>query len=93
MQPRDNLLLTIGSDVLWRYTDNDGIYGPAGDLELPAGNGSSYLATTAEISAQWEINRHLVWIASYVHYFTGDYVARSRGRDVDFIGTWLTFTF
>jgi Alginate export len=93
LHPSDNVLLTAGSDVLWRYTTNDGIYGPPGNLELPAGVGPSYFATTGEFSAQWEIDRHLSWIISYVHFFTGDYVATAHGRDVDFFGTWLTFTF
>src|SRR5262249_35986141 len=45
--PRDNVLLTLGSDVLWRYTTHDGVYGPPGNLELPARGDSRYIATTA----------------------------------------------
>jgi hypothetical protein len=89
--PRDDVLLTFGSDVLWRYTKNDGVYGPGGNLELPAGTGSRYVATTAEASAQWQINRHVTWLASYVHFFTADYVRSAKGGDVDFFGTWVTF--
>jgi hypothetical protein len=92
LRPRQNLLLTFGSDVLWRYTADDGIYGPSGNLELPANTGSPYLATTAEVGAQWQINRHFTWLASYVHFFTSDYVSEAKGRDVDFFGTWATFT-
>jgi hypothetical protein len=93
IQPRDNLLVTIGSETLWRYSTNDGVYGPAGNLELPVGTGSRYIDTTAEISAQWEINRHLSLIGSYVHFFGSDYIHNARGHDVDFLGVWLTFTF
>ena len=92
IEPRDDVLLTFGSDVLWRYTKNDGVYGPAGNLELPAGSGSRYIATTAEASAQWRINRHTTLLASYVHFFTADYVRSAKGGDVDFFGTWVTFT-
>jgi hypothetical protein len=93
LQPRDNLLLTLGSETLWRYTTNDGVYGPAGNLELPVGAGSRYIAATAEISTQWEINRHLNLIGSYAHFFDGGYIHNARGHDVDFVGAWLTFTF
>ncbi len=65
---RDNVLMTLGSDVLWRYTTHDGVYGPPGNLALPAKGGSRSVATTAEISAQWQINRHVSWITSYVHF-------------------------
>jgi hypothetical protein len=89
--PRDNVLMTLGSDVLWRYTTHDGVYGPPGNLELPARGSSRYVATTAEISAQWQINRHASWITSYVHFFTGDYVRQAQGGDVNYVGTWVSF--
>ena len=89
--PRDTVLVTLGSDVLWRYTKKDGVYGPPGNLELPAGGSSRYIATTAELSAQWQINRHVSWITSYVHFFTGAYVRQARGGDVTYVGTWVSF--
>lgn len=90
--PRENVLLTLGSDTLWRYTIRDGIYGPPGNLEIPAGGSSRYVATTAEISAQWQINRHLTWITSYTHFFTSDALRELGGKDIDYFGTWVTFT-
>ena len=92
-EPVPAVVATLGSDTLWRYTTNDGVYGPSGNLELPAGHGSHYLATTAEASVQVKLNRHLEWTASYVHFFTADYVAHARGHSVDFLGTWFEFTF
>ncbi len=89
---RDNLLLTLGSDTLWRYTTQDGVYGPPGNLELPARGGSRYIATTAELSAQWQITQHISWIGSYVHIFEGNYVRQERGGDVDYLGTWMSFS-
>jgi len=89
--PRDNVLVTLGSDVIWRYTTRDGVYGPPGNLALPAGGGARYVATTAELSAQWQINRHVSWITSYVHFFTGDYVRQAQGGDVTYVGTWVSF--
>jgi hypothetical protein len=88
--PRDNVLVTLGCDVIWRYTTQDGVYGPPGNLALPAGGDSRYVATTAEISGQWQINRHVSWITSYVHFFTGDYVRQAQGEDVTYVGTWVS---
>jgi hypothetical protein len=93
LQAPHALLVTLGSDVIWRYTRRDGIYGPPGNLELPAGGQGRYLATTAEASVQWQVSRHLSWINSYVRFFTGSYVQSAKGHDVDFFGTWATFTF
>ena len=93
MQAPHALLITLGSDFLWRYTRRDGIYGPPGNVELPAGGSSRYLATTAEASVQWQVSRHLSWIGSYTRFFTGNYVQSAAGHDVNYFGTWATFTF
>jgi hypothetical protein len=89
--PADNLLITLGSDVLWRYTTEDAIYNPGGKIIIPPGGSSPYVATTAEVSVQWQIDRHLTWIGSYTHYFTGDAVKGLGGKDIDFFGTWISF--
>lgn len=89
--PTDNLLITLGSDVLWRYTTDDAIYNPGGKIVIPPGGSSPYVATTAEFSVQWQIDRHLSWIGSYVHYFTSDAVKGLGGKDIDFVGTWISF--
>src|SRR5262249_7267036 len=87
VHPNELVMVTVGSDVLWRYTTKDGIYGPPGNLELPPGGSSRYVATTADVSAQWQLNRHVTLIASYSHFFTGSYVAHAKGGDVDFFGS------
>jgi hypothetical protein len=93
LQAPDELLITLGSDVLWRYTRRDGIYGPPGNVELPSGGPGRYLATTAEAAIQWRLSRHLSWIGSYTRFFTGRYVESAQGHDVDYFGSWATFTF
>ena len=50
LHPRDSVQLIVGSDVLWRYTTKDGVYGPPGNLELPAGGGDRYVATRLRMS-------------------------------------------
>ena len=39
---------------------------------------------------QWQITRHMSWIASYVHFFTGNYVRQAQGGDVNYAGTWVS---
>jgi len=90
--PVASVLVVMGSDVLWRYTNNDGIYAPPGNVEIPPGGSSLYTATAADLSVQWEINRHLTWITSYSHFFTSDAVRRQGAKDIDYVGTWLSFT-
>ena len=64
----------------------------SGRIEIPAGGSSPYVATTAELSVEWQINRHLTWTGSYVHYFTSSAVKDLGGKDIDFFGTWLSFS-
>ena len=77
--------------MLWRYTTDDAIYSPGGRIVIPPGGSSSYVATTAEFSVQWQIDRHLTWSGSYTHYCTSDAVAGMGGKDIDFFGTWISF--
>jgi len=91
LEPDNSTTLTFGSDVIWRYSNQDVIYGPAGNVTLPAGLGQNYIGTTAEAAIQYKFDRHAVLTASYVHMFTGNYVATARGGDVDFLASWLTY--
>ena len=94
LTPRENVVLGLGSDVLWRYTVNDGIYSPGGNLVLPPNSrGSHYLGTTVEATAEWRVNRHLTISLAYVHFFGGKYVRAVRGGDVSFFSSTASFLF
>jgi hypothetical protein len=82
-----------GADVFWRYSKSDAIYAVPGYVAIPAGAGSSYVATALDCNLQWQIQRHLTFGASYVHFFTGSYVQNAGGHDVDYVSTTLTFLF
>lgn len=82
-----------GADVFWRYSENDAIYAPPGYVEIPATAGSKYVATAVDVNLEWHIQRHLSFGASYVHFFTGSYVADAGGQDVNYISTTLSFLF
>jgi len=89
--PSDVTTLTFGSDVIWRCSNQDAVYSPAGSVELPAGLGQNYVGTTAEAAIAYKFDRHTVLTASYVHMFTGSYVEKAHGGDVNYFGTWLTY--
>jgi len=91
--PGKSLTATLAADWLWRYSVKDGVYGPSGNLELrPTRGGSRTIGNTVEAALEWKATRHLACTASYVHLFASDAVAAAGGHDVDYFGTWASFT-
>lgn len=83
-----------GVDVFWRYSKSDAVYAVPGFVALPADNrGSAYVGTALDANFQWQLDRHLIAQASYVHFFVGDYPERAMADDVDYGSTTLTFIF
>jgi hypothetical protein len=83
-----------GADVFWRYSTRDAIYAPPGFIEVPAlQTGTAYFATALDVNLEWRIQRHISFGASYVHFFTGDYVHKAGGHDVDYVSSTLSFLF
>jgi len=83
-----------GGDVFWRYSRNDAIYAPPGFIAVPAlKTASAYVGTAADVNLEWHIQRHLSFLASYVHFFSGNYIRQAGGRDVDYVSTTLDFLF
>ena len=83
-----------GVGVFWRYSTSDAIYEPSGHIAIPALETSpAYVATAIDVNLTWQIQRHLTFQASYVHFFTGSYVQQAGGRDVDYVSTTLAFLF
>ena len=83
-----------GADVFWRYSRNDAVYGVPGNVAIPAlKTASSYVGTALDVNLTWQIQRHVTFQASYVHFFTGSYIHQAGGRDVDYVSTTLDFLF
>jgi len=83
-----------GVDVFWRYSRNDAVYAVPGFVAIPAlKTGSAYVGTALDINLEWRIQRHITAGASYVHFFTEDYVHAAGGRDVDYVSTTISFLF
>jgi hypothetical protein len=83
-----------GADVFWRYSRNDAVYGLPGNIAVPpSSTASSYVGTALDVNLTWQIQRHLSFQASYVHFFTGSYIHEAGGRDVDYVSTTISFLF
>ena len=83
-----------GIDVFWRYSNQDAVYGPPGFVSLPAVSSQpSYVGSAVDVNVQWQVQRHVTVLASYVHFFTGSYVHSAGGGDVNYVSTTLSFLF
>jgi hypothetical protein len=83
-----------GADVFWRYSRNDAIYAPPGFIAIPAlKTASAYVGTAADVNLEWRLQRHMSILASYVHFFSGDYIHAAGGHDLDYVSTTMSFLF
>jgi len=83
-----------GGDVFWRYSRNDAVYAVPGFIAIPAQEtGSSYVGTATDVNLTWQIQKHLSFQASYVHFFAGNYVHQAGGSDVNYASTTFAFLF
>jgi len=89
-----NLSVDGGADAFWRYSKNDAIYAVPGFIAIPASSGnSSYAGTAFDANVEWRIQRHINLQASYVHFFSGDFIREAGGRGVDYVSTTIDFVF
>jgi len=83
-----------GGDVIWRYSKNDAVYNVPGFIIIPAlQNASSYVGTAADLNLNWQIQRHLILQASYVHFFVASYVHEAGGSGLNYVSTTISFLF
>jgi hypothetical protein len=65
-----------------------------GSSRVPAlKNAASYVGTALDVNLTWQIQRHLSFQASYVHFFTGSYIHEAGGHDVDYVSATIDFLF
>jgi hypothetical protein len=91
----DALTVTLENDTFWRESVDDGLYGPAVNLLRSGANSRArYVGTQPSIVFEYEPNRHLTFVASYSHFFSGRFIKESGpGEDVDYVTAWVTFRF
>jgi hypothetical protein len=89
-----NISVNGGIDLFWRYSRNDAVYSVSGSILVPAlSNEPAYVATAVDVNLQWQIQRHVTFLASYVHFFTGDYIHAAGGEDMNFVSATISFVF
>jgi len=89
-----NISANGGADFLWRYSRNDAVYSVSRSILVPAlSNEPAYIATALDVNLEWQIQRHMTFLASYVHFFTGDYVHAAGGKNMDFVSATMSFVF
>jgi hypothetical protein len=83
-----------GADVFWRYSRNDAVYAVPGFIGVPVNStASAFVGTAADFNFTWHIQRHIIFLASYVHFFSGDYIHAAGGGDLNYFSTTLSFIF
>jgi hypothetical protein len=83
-----------GSDFFWRYSRNDAVYAVPGFLAVPAlRTDSSYVGTALDVNYNWQIERHVSFQASYVHFLSGSYLHQAGGKDINYFSTTVSFLF
>ena len=94
VKPSRTVSVDGGADWFWRYSRNDAVYAVPGNIAIPAlANAPSYVGTALDINLTWQIQRHVSFQASYVHFFTGSYVHQAGGSDVDYFSATIDFLF
>jgi hypothetical protein len=90
-----NVSLDGGGDVFWRYSKDDAVYAlPVSTIAIPAlENASRYVGTAADVNLTWQLQRHLLLQASYVHFFVGSYVRQAGGSNLNYVSTTISFLF
>ena len=79
----------------WRQSTNDGLYGPAVNLERSGkATRARYVGTSPELQLDWSLDRHVGATIYYSHFFAGSFLQTSgASKDVDFFGVWVTYKF
>ena len=94
IQPTRDFAVTMGVDVLWRYSTHDAFYQPPG-VPLVAGsaNDKRFLGEQFNLHAEWQATAHLDINAVYVHFLTEGFLKAAGAKDIDYVGFWTTYKF
>jgi hypothetical protein len=94
LHPTPKVTVDGGADWFWRYSRNDAVYSVPGFIAIPAiRDAPNYVGNALDVNLTWNIQRHVVFQASYVHFLTGTYVHEAGGHDVNYVSTTISFLF
>jgi hypothetical protein len=91
----DYATLIFDWDFFWRESTRDGLYNNAVALVVSGRKSDAhYIGSMAQAQLFWDIDRHLTFVAIYVHFFAGRFLKETGpGEDVDYVTTWMTYKF
>jgi hypothetical protein len=94
LQLTDKVSLAADWNFFWKHLVEDAIYAPPGRPLVRAGQSDShYIGNQANAELEWQFHHNASWTLYYSHFIAGPAVTDAGGRDVDFIGSWITLRF
>ena len=94
VQPWPNFAVSVGMDVLWRYSIRDGFYQPPGVPLVPgSANKKRFLGAQSTLRVEWQATSHISVNAAYVHFLTEGFLKAAGATDIDYLGTWVSYEF
>lgn len=94
IKPTESLTLTLGFDSLWRVTTNDAVYNGFGaPVKGTAGRPDLFSGHTFSGDLAWQVDRHFLIEAGYVHVETAGALRAAGGRNVDFTYASASYKF
>ncbi|MDB6174734.1 MAG: hypothetical protein JWL59_4045 [Chthoniobacteraceae bacterium] len=94
LQLSHELSFTTDYNVFWKQRVEDAIYAPPGRPLVRAGETNSrYIGSQINTGLQWQFHANASWTLYYSHFFAGSAVTKAGGREVDFVGSWITVQF
>ncbi|WP_300670824.1 alginate export family protein [Soonwooa sp.] len=92
----DKILFQADVVFNWRYSLNDGIYRPNGNLNLASTNSNKrYIGTAFLGSLTYNITKNLTWVNGFQYFDTGAFIEDeiANPKDAFFFNTRLAFRF
>jgi hypothetical protein len=78
----------------WRLAVEDSVYQPSGPpLITPTVSSAHFTASQTSLALGYRATRNLSVDMEYSHLFAGQSLHDAGGRDIDYFGTWTTFTY
>jgi hypothetical protein len=93
VHPSERLMVTGALGLLWRQSTADAVYvQPDAPLAGTAGTGHRWTGAYAQLRGDWKVNPHLTASVELVHYQAGDTLRAAGGRDSQYAGGELKFS-
>jgi hypothetical protein len=95
LRPSDTILAFADVNLFWRLKDEDGVYGPAGNLiRLPRGSNARFVDMSVSAGAEWEATEHVFLSVLFTHSQPQIFIEETGPADaVNFLEFTLQFRF